>query len=80
MDVPFPYGKGLGWGEAFIPIAAGLRWSESSHSDMEGTWGAQGDGDATSPLCLPLQETWAFLEQLLDFFETYISWAKSRVS
>ncbi|KAM9548325.1 prominin-1-A-like isoform 2-T2 [Guaruba guarouba] len=22
-------------------------------------------------------ETWAFLEQLLDFFETYISWAKS---
>ncbi|NXM52918.1 PRM1A protein, partial [Illadopsis cleaveri] len=25
-------------------------------------------------------ETWAFLEQLLDFFETYISWAKSRVT
>ncbi|NXJ27472.1 PRM1A protein, partial [Dicrurus megarhynchus] len=24
-------------------------------------------------------ETWAFLEQLLDFFETYISWAKSRL-
>ncbi|XP_033371411.1 prominin-1-A-like isoform X2 [Parus major] len=27
-----------------------------------------------------LEETWAFLEQLLDFFETYISWAKSRVT
>ncbi|NXN85332.1 PRM1A protein, partial [Bombycilla garrulus] len=25
-------------------------------------------------------ETWAFLEQLLDFFETYVSWAKSRVT
>ncbi|NXY33079.1 PRM1A protein, partial [Pomatorhinus ruficollis] len=25
-------------------------------------------------------ETWAFLEQLLDFFETYISWAKNRVT
>ncbi|XP_017581604.1 PREDICTED: prominin-1-A isoform X2 [Corvus brachyrhynchos] len=25
-------------------------------------------------------ETWAFLEQLLDFFETYISWAKSRLT
>ncbi|NXR57287.1 PRM1A protein, partial [Rhadina sibilatrix] len=25
-------------------------------------------------------ETWAFLQQLLDFFETYISWAKSRVT
>ncbi|NWI42952.1 PRM1A protein, partial [Picathartes gymnocephalus] len=25
-------------------------------------------------------ETWAFLEQLLDFFETYISWAKSRMT
>lgn len=25
-------------------------------------------------------ETWAFLEQLLDSFETYISWAKSRVT
>ncbi|XP_023785511.1 prominin-1-A-like [Cyanistes caeruleus] len=25
-------------------------------------------------------ETWAFLEQLLDYFETYISWAKSRVT
>ncbi|NXO86422.1 PRM1A protein, partial [Sitta europaea] len=25
-------------------------------------------------------ETWAFVEQLLDFFETYISWAKSRVT
>ncbi|XP_062457932.1 prominin-1-A-like [Pezoporus occidentalis] len=24
-------------------------------------------------------ETWAFLEELLDFFETYISWAKSRL-
>ncbi|XP_059707795.1 prominin-1-A-like isoform X2 [Haemorhous mexicanus] len=27
-----------------------------------------------------LEETLAFLEQLLDFFETYISWAKSRVT
>ncbi|KAM4774813.1 prominin-1-A-like isoform 2-T4 [Cyanocitta cristata] len=27
-----------------------------------------------------LEETWAFLEQLLDFFETYISWAKSRLT
>ncbi|NXW04958.1 PRM1A protein, partial [Fregetta grallaria] len=25
-------------------------------------------------------ETWAFLEELLDFFETYISWAKSRLT
>ncbi|NXA09964.1 PRM1A protein, partial [Sapayoa aenigma] len=25
-------------------------------------------------------ETWAFLEQLLDYFETYISWAKSRLT
>ncbi|NXM66292.1 PRM1A protein, partial [Serilophus lunatus] len=25
-------------------------------------------------------ETWAFLEQLLDFFETYILWAKSRLT
>ncbi|NXA85705.1 PRM1A protein, partial [Melanocharis versteri] len=25
-------------------------------------------------------ETWAFLEQLLDFFETYISWAKSKLT
>ncbi|NWX34276.1 PRM1A protein, partial [Notiomystis cincta] len=25
-------------------------------------------------------ETWAFLEQLLDFFDTYISWAKSRLT
>ncbi|NXS26564.1 PRM1A protein, partial [Pomatostomus ruficeps] len=25
-------------------------------------------------------ETWAFLEQLLDFFETYISWAKSTLT
>ncbi|NXY26446.1 PRM1A protein, partial [Atrichornis clamosus] len=25
-------------------------------------------------------ETWAFLEQLLDFFEAYISWAKSRLT
>ncbi|NXH36926.1 PRM1A protein, partial [Myiagra hebetior] len=25
-------------------------------------------------------ETWAFLEQLLDFFQTYISWAKSRLT
>ncbi|XP_063261540.1 prominin-1-A-like isoform X2 [Prinia subflava] len=25
-------------------------------------------------------ETWAFLEHLLDFFETYILWAKSRVT
>ncbi|NXM25699.1 PRM1A protein, partial [Oxyruncus cristatus] len=25
-------------------------------------------------------ETWAFLEQLLHFFETYISWAKSRLT
>ncbi|NWT88909.1 PRM1A protein, partial [Lanius ludovicianus] len=25
-------------------------------------------------------ETWAFLQQLLDFFETYISWAKSRLT
>ncbi|NXO59348.1 PRM1A protein, partial [Aramus guarauna] len=25
-------------------------------------------------------ETWAFLEKLLDFFETYISWAKSRLT
>ncbi|NXD25899.1 PRM1A protein, partial [Spelaeornis formosus] len=25
-------------------------------------------------------ETWAFLKQLLDFFEIYISWAKSRVT
>ncbi|NXI81971.1 PRM1A protein, partial [Rhipidura dahli] len=25
-------------------------------------------------------ETWAFLEQLLDFFETYLSWAKSRLT
>ncbi|NWV14300.1 PRM1A protein, partial [Ptilonorhynchus violaceus] len=25
-------------------------------------------------------ETWAFLEQLLDSFETYISWAKSRLT
>ncbi|NXI90574.1 PRM1A protein, partial [Psophia crepitans] len=24
-------------------------------------------------------ETWAFLEELVDFFETYISWAKSRL-
>ncbi|NWU60596.1 PRM1A protein, partial [Pterocles burchelli] len=24
--------------------------------------------------------TWAFLEELLDFFETYISWAKSRLT
>lgn len=28
----------------------------------------------------PPQETWAFLEELLDFFETYIAWAKSSVS
>lgn len=33
-----------------------------------------------STLCLPFQETRAFLEQLLYYFETYISWAKSRVS
>ncbi|NXT82731.1 PRM1A protein, partial [Zapornia atra] len=25
-------------------------------------------------------ETWAFLEELLDFFETYISWAKSKLT
>ncbi|XP_019327238.1 PREDICTED: prominin-1-A [Aptenodytes forsteri] len=25
-------------------------------------------------------ETWAFLEELFDFFETYISWAKSRLT
>ncbi|NXX96284.1 PRM1A protein, partial [Centropus bengalensis] len=25
-------------------------------------------------------ETWAFLEELLDFFETYISWAKSSLT
>ncbi|XP_014812965.1 PREDICTED: prominin-1-A-like [Calidris pugnax] len=25
-------------------------------------------------------ETWAFLEKLLDFFETYVSWAKSRLT
>ncbi|XP_074731204.1 prominin-1-A-like isoform X2 [Strix uralensis] len=25
-------------------------------------------------------ETWTFLEKLLDFFETYISWAKSRLT
>ncbi|NWW74316.1 PRM1A protein, partial [Climacteris rufus] len=25
-------------------------------------------------------ETWAFVEQILDFFETYISWAKSRLT
>ncbi|KFZ58790.1 Prominin-1-A, partial [Podiceps cristatus] len=25
-------------------------------------------------------ETWAFLEKLLDFFETYISWAKSKLT
>ncbi|XP_074882324.1 prominin-1-A-like [Buteo buteo] len=25
-------------------------------------------------------DTWAFLEELLDFFETYISWAKSRLT
>ncbi|XP_010121300.1 PREDICTED: prominin-1-A-like, partial [Chlamydotis macqueenii] len=25
-------------------------------------------------------ETWAFLQELLDFFETYISWAKSRLT
>ncbi|NXH93829.1 PRM1A protein, partial [Pachycephala philippinensis] len=25
-------------------------------------------------------ETWAFVEQLLDFFQTYISWAKSRLT
>lgn len=31
-------------------------------------------------LAHPPQETWAFLEKLLDFFETYISWAKSGVS
>lgn len=28
----------------------------------------------------PPQETWAFLEELLGFFETYITWAKSAVS
>lgn len=33
-----------------------------------------------STLCLPPQETWAFMEQLLDFFETYVSWVKSSVS
>lgn len=42
---------------------------------MEGTAGGN-----ISTLCLPLQETLAFLEGLLDLFETYISWAKSRVS
>ncbi|KFQ50894.1 Prominin-1-A, partial [Pelecanus crispus] len=25
-------------------------------------------------------ETWAFLEELLDFFETYVSWAKSKLT
>lgn len=41
LGVPFPYGipgKGLGWGGAFSPIAAGLKWSESSDPAMEGTW------------------------------------------
>lgn len=48
---------------------------------MEGIWGTEGAGGGNiSTLCLPLQETLAFLKQLLDFFETYISWAKSRVS
>lgn len=54
LGVPFPYGipgKGLGWGAAFSPIAAGLRWSESPDPDMEGPWGMEGAGDATSPLC-----------------------------
>ncbi|KAF4791426.1 prominin-1-A-like protein [Turdus rufiventris] len=27
-----------------------------------------------------LEETWAFMEQLLDFFETYVSWVKSSVT
>lgn len=84
LGAPFPYGipgKGLEWGEAFSPVAAGLRWSESPGPDMEGTWGTEGAGGGNiSTLCLPLQETLAFLKQLLDFFETYISWAKSRVS
>lgn len=38
-----------------------------------------GWGHLHSLLACP-QETWAFLEELLDLFETYISWAKSRVS
>lgn len=84
LCAPFPYGipgKGLGWDEALSPIAAGLRWSESPDPDMEGGGGMEGGWWCRiSTLCLPLQETWAFLEQLLDFFETYISWAKSRVS
>lgn len=84
LGAPSPYGtpgKGLGWGRTCSPIAAGLRWSDSPDPDAEGTWGMEWAGGAASLLsaCSP-QETWAFLEELLDFFETYISWAKSRVS
>lgn len=48
-----------GWGEAFSPVAAGLRWSESPGPDMEGTWGMEGAGGATFQLCAgPSRRHW----------------------
>ncbi|KFV76023.1 Prominin-1-A, partial [Struthio camelus australis] len=39
-----------------------------------------GWGCSVSPLCLPPQETRAFLQQLQGFFETYVAWAKSSLT
>lgn len=49
---------------------------------MEGMRGTVWAGGVQHPHSLPAppQEMWAFLEELLNFFETYITWAKSSVS